>query len=135
MLIQGFEKKLRKLEAKFRPPKGVFFLAWGCSEAEIEQVVTGAKDAGSVSRGDMLVRALWPGHNSTPTSRWIGEHDLSLAEFDSPDDRDGAAFCGLYSEDEWAAIKAGVRTGSCNPRISKMSDTQLIATALGEPAP
>ncbi len=57
MLIRGFEKKLRKLEAKFRPPKGVFFLAWGCSEAEIEQVVTGAKDAGSVSRGDTLVRA------------------------------------------------------------------------------
>jgi hypothetical protein len=135
MLIRGFEKKLRKLEAKCRPPKGVFFLAWGCSEAEIEQVVTGAKDAGSVSRGDMLVRALWPGHNRTPVSRWIGEHDLSLAEFDALTAEMERRFMACYSADEWAATKAGVMTGSCNPRISKMSDTQLIATALGEPAP
>jgi hypothetical protein len=135
MLIQGIEKKLRKLEAKFRPPKGVFFLAWGCSEAEIEQVVTGAKDAGSVSRGDMLVRALWPGHNSTPTSRWIGEHDLSLAEFAALTTEVERRFVVLYSEDEWAAVEAGVRTAPPNPRVAAMSDTQIIMTALGESVP
>ena len=72
---------------------------------------------------------------ATPVSRWIGVHGLSPAEFEALTTEIKRRFVVLYSADEWAAVEAGVMTGSRNPRISKMSDTQLIATALGEPAP
>src|SRR3954463_5020203 len=85
MLMRGIETRLRKLEAKRRPPEGVFFLAWGRSEAEIERALANAKAQGEVGRGDTIIRALWTGHNGGPASRWIANcrSDLSEAENDA----------------------------------------------------
>jgi hypothetical protein len=134
LTMRGIETRLRKLEAKRRPPGGVFFLAWGHDEAEIERAVANAKAQAEISRGDTLVRALWTGHNGTPASRWIAQprRELSPAE-------DGALMaalerrCAEAAEEMAEVVNArgnGVpRTG----RVSEMTDAQLLAAALGEP--
>src|SRR5215207_3582595 len=85
LTIRAIETRLRKLEAKRRPAGGVFFLAWGRSEAEIERALANAKARGEVGQGDTVVRALWTGHNGGPASRWIAScrGDLSPAEDDA----------------------------------------------------
>ena len=44
MVTRGIELRLRKLEGVGR--RGLFFLAWGRTEAEIEQAVVRARRAG-----------------------------------------------------------------------------------------
>ena len=58
LMKRGIETRLRKVEAALRPPKAVFFLAWGGSEAGIERAVSSAKVGGIVGRGDRLVQAI-----------------------------------------------------------------------------
>ena len=135
--MRGIETRLRKLEAARRPPGGVFFMAWGRDEAEIERAVANAKAQAEISQGDTLVRALWTGHNGTLASRWIAQprRELSPAE-------DGALMAALerrcaevYPEEEMAEMVNARGNGvPCTGRVSEMTDAQLFAAALGEPA-
>jgi hypothetical protein len=135
LTVRGIETRLRKLEAKRRPAGGVFFLAWGRDEAEIERAVANAKAQAEISRGDTVVRARWTGHNGTPASRWITHprRELSPAE-------DSALMAALerrcaavYSAEELAEMVNARGNGvPCTGRVSEMTDAQLFAAALGE---
>ncbi len=134
LAIRGIETRLRKLEAKRRPPEAVFFLAWGRDEAEIERTVADAKAGGDIGRGDTVVRAVWTGHNGTPPSRWVKDRDLSRAE----DKVLVATMERRVVERRGAEALAGVHAhvkamrAPRDLRIAEMSDEQLFAVALGE---
>src|SRR4051812_10779764 len=133
--IRGIETRLRKLEAARRPAGGVFFLAWGRDAAEIERAGTSARAAGSLNRGDTLVRALWTGPDDTPASRWIGERDLSPAEDDALTvemERRLAEVKRLLAEQDGAEALVPAHAVPRDPRVAQMTDAQLIAAALEE---
>ena len=133
LTMRGIETRLRKLEAKRRPPEGVFFLVWGHDAVEIERNLATAKARGEVGRGDTVIRALWTGHNGGPESRWIANcrSDLSPAEDD-----------GLFEEMKRRGVEqygaetvAEVLARPIAPRdtwASQLTDAQLFAAALGE---
>src|SRR3954468_19395457 len=133
-MARAVEGRLRKLEAVRRPPKAVFFLAWGRNEAEIERAVADARAGGSLSRGDTVVRALWTGHSGGPPSRWIGERDLSPAEDDALTvemERRLAEVKRLLAEQDGAEALVPAHAVPRDPRVAQMTDAQLIAAALG----
>src|SRR4051794_33452546 len=131
LTVRGIETRLRKLEAKRRPPEGVFFLVWGHDAVEIERNLATAKARGEVGRGDTIIRARWTGHNGGPESRWIANcrSDLSPAE----DDVLTAALERLCAEVHSPEEIAASATAPRDLRVSQMSDAQLLAVALGEP--
>jgi hypothetical protein len=129
MLTRGIEIRLRKLEAARLPPDAVFFLVWGRSDAEIEQAVNHAKEAGTISRGNVLVRAHWRGANGAPQSRWIAgaRRELSPAEYD--------ALLGQLDDLIGSMSAPSIPPNRPPPdeRLSQMTDAELFAEALGEP--
>src|SRR5215203_4845325 len=106
LTVRGIETRLRKLEAKRRPLGGVFFLAWGRDEAEIERAVANAKAQGEVGRGDTLVRALWTANCRS---------DLSPAEDDALTAEIERRCAEVYPEE----IEASV-TAPRDPLVSQM---------------
>jgi hypothetical protein len=135
LTVRGIETRLRKLEAKRRPPEGAFFVVWGHDAAEIGRALVNAKARGEVGRGDTVVRALWTGHHGTPASRWIGERDLSRIEDEALGaemERRIAELQQLLAEQDGAEALAAGPTAPPDPRIRHMSNAQLIAAALGE---
>src|SRR3954469_7318551 len=71
LAIRALETRLRKLEAKRRPPEGVFFLAWGRDEQEADEMVARAHAALTLQPNDRVVKVPWPWPHGMPASRWV----------------------------------------------------------------
>lgn len=134
LTVRSIETRLRKLEAKHRPAEGVFFLAWGRDDAEIERAVANAKAQGEVGRGDTVVRAVWTGHNGGPPARWIAQarRELSEAENDALFEEMKRRGVAQYGADAVASVLARPVAAHRDPRTSQLTDAQLFAVALGE---
>ncbi|MCJ2020521.1 hypothetical protein MKK84_24340 [Methylobacterium sp. E-065] len=77
--LASLERRLSKMEASRRPPRGLFYVAWGSTPAEIEASLDHAHRTGVVSEGDPVVRCAWPVEYPIPASRWARNH---MQEFD-----------------------------------------------------
>jgi hypothetical protein len=125
MVTRGIELRLRKLEGVGR--RGLFFLAWGRTEAEIEQAVVRARRAGLIKRGNRVVRAVWPGRNGMPPSRWISGGDWSAEE-------EATLFAEIERRIAPEALAADRRSDfETEAKLHAMSNAELLALALSEP--
>lgn len=68
--LASLERRLSKMEASRRPPRGLFFVAWGSTPAEIEASLRQARRTGAIADGDPVVRCAWPVEYPIPESRW-----------------------------------------------------------------
>ena len=103
MTLASIERRLAKVETARRPPRGLFFVAWGRTPAEIKAEIAKARNAALIADGDPIVRCAWPVEYPMPASRWAIDQ---MREFDKPE------FGALMGEvdrlmDEWvAALRA-----------------------------
>jgi hypothetical protein len=81
-MARGLEARILKLEARRRPPTGLFFLAWGRSESEARAVVDQLKADGALHNNDIVVAGTWSRGEPMPASRWVGKGGLSRLEDD-----------------------------------------------------
>ena len=77
--LVSLERRLSKMEASRRPPRGLFFVAWGSTPAEIEASLHRARCTGAITDGEPVVRCAWPAEYPIPESRWARNHSQ---EFD-----------------------------------------------------
>ncbi|MCJ2084658.1 hypothetical protein MKK88_01425 [Methylobacterium sp. E-005] len=72
-IVTSLERRLAKIEASRRPPRGLYFVVWGCTAAEIEEGVSRARETGHIADGELIVRCAWPAEYPMPAPRWA--HD------------------------------------------------------------
>ncbi|GJE14794.1 hypothetical protein [Methylobacterium longum] len=77
--LASLERRLSKMEASRRPPRGLFYVAWGSTPAEIEASLDQARHARAIADGDPVVRCAWPVEYPIPASRWARN---DMREFD-----------------------------------------------------
>ena len=65
----SLDRRMARLERRLRPPRGLFFLAWGRDQDEIEAALTRAAKSGLIGVGDTVVRATWPEGEPMPSPR------------------------------------------------------------------
>ena len=82
MTLAALERRLAKIETARRPPKGLFYVAWGRTPEEIETALALARAAGTIADGDPVVRCAWPIEYPMPASRWALD---DFHEFDKPE--------------------------------------------------
>lgn len=145
MTVVNLERRLAKIEASRRPPRGLYFLVWGCTPAEIEKAVNRARQTGHIADGEPVVRCAWPAEYPLPAPRWAhdGFHAFNKIEF-------GALMGDVdrYSDDLRAALrKEAQRRGEPDlteaeinavdarqdDKIRGMSDAALIGIVLSAP--
>jgi hypothetical protein len=68
--MAAIDLRLRRLERARRDHYGVFFLAIGRDDAEIETAIANARASLTLQPNDLAVRLKWHGENMPP-SRWI----------------------------------------------------------------
>lgn len=144
-ILASISRRLDRIETARRPPKGLFFVAWGRTPDEIEAALEQARAAGAIADRAPVVRCLWPAGAVPPASRWVRDefHEIDRPEFDAlMDEVDRLA-------DDWrAALRAeiGVR-GDPMPtpeaieaavppddgRARKLHDAALFAGVLAVP--
>jgi hypothetical protein len=136
MTARAFDLRVRRLERARRPDGGgVFFLAMGRGDVEIEAAISATRANLTLQSGDTVVRLKWAGAQK-PASRWIVS---SLEEPRAP---------GALTKTERAALDLEIDRlrESIAPRLrefrpgmgpqysglDQMSDEQLIARILGK---
>lgn len=77
--LASLERRLSKMEASRRPPRGLFFVAWGLTPDEIEEAVSRARRTGHIADGEPVVRCAWPVEYPIPGCRCARNH---MHEFD-----------------------------------------------------
>ena len=92
MTIASIERRLQKVEAGRRPPRGLFYIAWGRTPEEIERGLEEARQAGAIKTGDPVVRAPWPFGPEIPPNRWARDE---IMHFTRPE---FGALMGLVDE-------------------------------------
>lgn len=144
-IVTSLERRLAKIEASRRPPRGLYFVVWGCTPAEIEDVVSRARQTGHIADGEPVVRCAWPAEYPLPAPRWAhdGFHAFDKVEF-------GALMGEVdrYHDDLLAAFREDARRrGEPDPtqaeidavdarqddKIRSMSDAALIGIVLSTP--
>jgi hypothetical protein len=128
-----FDKpRLRKLERQRRDPDGIFFLAVGHDESEIETAIAEARATFVLQVGDIVVRLKMRG-GEQPKPRWIVNSLLALqgspgllttAEHDAL----GAESERLYAEHHDGYVGW---THSSDGSYAHLSDEELIARIHG----
>jgi hypothetical protein len=145
MTVVNLERRLAKIEASRRPPRGLYFVVWGCTSAEIEEAVSRARQTEHIADGEPVVRCAWPAEYPLPAPRWAhdGFHSFNKIEF-------GALMGEVdrYSDDLRAALrKEAQRRGEPDlteaeinavdarqdDKIRGMSDAALIGIVLSVP--
>jgi hypothetical protein len=141
--LASLERRLSKMEASRRPPRGLYFVVWGCTPAEIEEAVSRARQTGHIADGEPIVRCAWPAEYPIPAPRWARDdmRTFSRTEF-------GALMGEVdrFQDELCAALRAEIgRRGStaaplaadgAEPRDEKartMTDAALIGVALAVP--
>jgi hypothetical protein len=144
-MVTSLERRLAKIEAARRSPRGLFFVVWGCIPAEIEEAVSQARRSGHIVDGEPVVRCAWPAEYPVPAARWVRDdrNELSQIEF-------GALMGEVdrYSDDLRAALRVEAeRRGEPeltraeieavdwqpNDKARTMSDAALIGIVLSAP--
>jgi len=145
MNVPNLERRLSKIEAARRPPRGLYFVVWGYTAAEIEEAVSRARQTGHIADGEPIVRCAWPAEYPMPTPRWAHDdmHTFDRIEF-------GALMGEIdrYQDDLRAALHAEARRRgepepdeaeieAVSPRMDEkartMSDAVLIGIVLSAP--
>ena len=145
MTVVNLERRLAKIEASRRPPRGLYFVVWGCTPAEIEEAVSRARQTGHIADGEPIVRCAWPAEYPMPAPRWAHDdrHAFDRIEF-------GALMGEIdrYQDDLRAALRAEARRrgelepspaeiDAVSPRMDEkartMSDAVLIGIVLSAP--
>jgi hypothetical protein len=141
----AIDLRLRRLERARRDRHGVFFLAMGRDDAEIETAIANGRASLTLQPGDLVVRLRWRGED-VPQSRWIltpwsqpdiGE-TLSKDERSALDEECDRLREEVLRKNEVPQTRlAGVTVASSKFAASgpsdQWSDEQLIASILGEP--
>lgn len=70
MTLAALQRRLAKIESSRRPPRGLFFAAWGRTPDEIEEALAQAQRARLIAEGDPVVRCPWSAGHPVPASRW-----------------------------------------------------------------
>jgi hypothetical protein len=138
--MAAIDLRVRQLERARRDHHGVFFLAMGRDDAEIEAAITDARAKLTLQSGDIVVPLQWAGQQ-VPPSRWIvtswGQPGiagaLSKAERAALDDAIDRR--REYIAQQLAPFRAEMPSGPQeSPRgAAQWSDEQLIAAILGKP--
>lgn len=83
MTVVNLERRLAKIEAARRPPRGLYFVVWGCTAAEIEETVSRSRQSGHIAEGEPIVRCAWPSEYPMPAPRWAHDaiHEFTKTEF------------------------------------------------------
>ena len=128
MTISGLRRRLSRLEVQRRPGDGLFFLAWGLNDDEIDQALVDADAVGRIARGDRVVRAVWPNQTPVPRCRWIKDEQGAL----SPEEFD------VLADNLFARAEAGGWSPSSDrthepSEADQLSDVALIGLPLGVP--
>ena len=95
-MIRSLERRVAKLELRRELHRGLFFLAWGGNEDEVEAVLRKADAAGLIFSGETVIRAAWPGPGSMPRSRWVKDEIGALSR--DEDDALGKIVDSVYAE-------------------------------------
>jgi hypothetical protein len=143
-MLNGLTKRIVRLETARGRADGLFFIAWGRDQAEIEQTLADARASAAVRDGDTVVRAVWPNQTPLPRSRWVPNQmeALSPAEFDALADMSEAIIAAECDADIVAALTddpiAACREISalipdyCR-HLEALNDAQLIGLIHGRP--
>jgi hypothetical protein len=140
----GLTNRIVRLETARGRADGLFFVAWGRDQEEIEQTLADARASGAVRDGDTVVRAVWPNQTPLPRSRWVPNQieALSPAEFDALADMSEAIIAAECDADIVAAladdpIAACRKISALIPDhwhyLETLNDVQLIARIHGRP--
>jgi hypothetical protein len=78
MSVPNLERRLAKIEASRRPPRGLYFVIWGCTAAEIEEAVSRARQTGHIVDGEPIVRCAWPAEYPMPAPRWAHDDSATI---------------------------------------------------------
>lgn len=143
-IVTSLERRLAKIEASRRPPRGLYFVAWGCTPAEIEEAMSRARRTGHIADGEPIVRCAWPVEYPVPESRWVRNQ---MREFDRIEFGALMGEVDRFQDELCAALHAeierqdGIATAppmadDAEPRDEKartMTDAALIGVALAVP--
>jgi hypothetical protein len=138
--MTALDFRLRRLERARRDHHGVFFLAVGRDDAEIEAAIADACASLTLRLNDLVVRLPWHEDNM-PQSRWIltrwsqpgvGE-TLSKAERTALEERTEQLRGKPPSRARLAGVAITSSKFAASGPIAQWSDEQLIAGILGEP--
>jgi hypothetical protein len=137
--MAAIDLRVRRLEHARRDHDGVFFLAIGRDEAEIERTIADARAKLALQSGDIVVRLLRIGQE-VPSSRWIVSSwgqlglagALSKAERAALDDEIDRLREMLAAK--LAPFEAEMASKPQEPSgADQWTDEQLIAAILGKP--
>src|SRR4051794_34789615 len=78
-MSRAFDRRVLRLELRRRSPRGLFFLAWGRTDEEVEQRLAEAEAAGLLCDGYSIICAVWLGQAPMPQCRWIEDKIIALA--------------------------------------------------------
>jgi hypothetical protein len=147
--------RLQKLERRYKPDDGAFFVVWASDEAGIDSAITAARSALLVGDGDIVISTVWPRETEPrPSTRWVLKHErLYGAEVDvlaeiiaqlagnmvqdvlSGVDKDAAAIlvADPVALDAALGAKRATGNGRRGKPIAEYTDAALFAAALGRP--
>jgi hypothetical protein len=64
--------RLEKLERRYKPADGIFFLVWGSDRAGVDKALAAACEADKIAAGDIVIAEVWPTElEPRPATRWI----------------------------------------------------------------
>jgi hypothetical protein len=123
MTLAALQRRLAKIETSRRPPRGLFYAAWGRTPDEIEAVLAGAQQTRQITEGDPVVRCLWPAGHPVPASRWALD-DRQAFDHDE--------FAALMEEvdrlqDDWLAALREAAAENGDPSPEPMDDDPPLA--------
>ena len=146
--------RLQKLERRYKPDDGAFFVVWASDEAGIDSAIAAARSALLVGDGDIVISAVWPRETEPrPSTRWVLKHERfhgaeedALAEIMAQlvenmvqdvlaVDKEAAAIlvADPVALDAALGAKRATGNGRRGKPIAEYTDAALFAAALGRP--
>lgn len=144
-IVTSLERRLAKIEAARRPPRGLYFVVWGCTAAEIEEAVNQSRQSGHIADGELIVRCAWPAEYLLPAPRWAHDdsHAFNRTEFGALMGEVDRYHHALLAEVQAEADRGGLRVpcetdiDTVDPRQEDktriMTDAVLIGIVLAVP--
>jgi hypothetical protein len=80
---RGVENRLRKLEAKLRPPEAFVFIAWHGPDENSLELASRIRAQLTFPPGSHLFVARWPNASPVPPRRWSDFDDMTWEERDT----------------------------------------------------